>query len=173
MPNKTPSPASSPPPPPNDVIRLMLHTEDGMIPYLTPDMLQQFFPPVVPTLWCLGIAVNETCITPIYNHNNNNNNTSTNGTDTSQNISKTKQKKKMRLKKRAIEELLASTDHIPIDNNDDDDDKIEPIPNDKHRIRTDITTATTAAAPMMATRKPRGYKFSSTGGSFEIGRAHV
>jgi Queuine tRNA-ribosyltransferase len=45
-------------------VRIMLHAEDGMIPYLTPDVLEQCFPP--DAIWCLGMAVNDTCIVPIY-----------------------------------------------------------------------------------------------------------
>jgi Queuine tRNA-ribosyltransferase len=47
------------------VVQIMLHAEDGMVPYVTPDVLQRCFPPLPDDLWCLGIAVNDTCITPI------------------------------------------------------------------------------------------------------------
>jgi Queuine tRNA-ribosyltransferase len=52
---------------PNPIVRIMLHTEDGMIPYLTPDLVERLFPSSqYSTMLCLGIAVNETCVTPIY-----------------------------------------------------------------------------------------------------------
>lgn len=62
------------PPPPNNneasetgnTVRLLLHTVDGAIPYLTPHLLEKCFPiqKVKDHLW-LGIAVRDVCITPI------------------------------------------------------------------------------------------------------------
>ena len=51
-------------PQPARSIRIMLHAEDGLVPYLTPDLLERCFPPE--DVWCLAIAVNDTCIEPIY-----------------------------------------------------------------------------------------------------------
>jgi Queuine tRNA-ribosyltransferase len=49
---------------PLPAVRIMLHSEDGVVPYLTPDVLKLCFPP--DAVWCLGIAVNDTCIVPMY-----------------------------------------------------------------------------------------------------------
>ena len=123
--------------PPDEVLRLMLHTEDGMIPFLTPDLLQQYFPPS--TLWCLGIAVNETCITPIF---------------ATHNPPNMKIKKKKQQKKRNIEEINTSNTDVHKENDD------------STRNDDPITTTATTQAP--TARKPRGYTFSSTGGLFQL-----
>lgn len=46
-------------------IRLLLHTKDGIIPYLTPLLLQKYFP-APQTHLSLGIAVREYCSKPLY-----------------------------------------------------------------------------------------------------------
>ena len=45
--------------------RLLLHTQDGVVPYLAPALLHRTFPPeqVSDTLW-MGMAVKDTCIQP-------------------------------------------------------------------------------------------------------------
>mmetsp|Transcript_19895 Transcript_19895/g.56311 ORF Transcript_19895/g.56311 Transcript_19895/m.56311 type:complete len:494 (+) Transcript_19895:170-1651(+) len=45
-------------------LRLLLHTVDGCVPFLTPSLLERYFPPTDhDDLW-LGLAVRDTCITP-------------------------------------------------------------------------------------------------------------
>jgi Queuine tRNA-ribosyltransferase len=46
-------------------IRLLLHTKDGIIPYLTPTLLQKYFP-APQTHLCVGIAVREYCSKPLF-----------------------------------------------------------------------------------------------------------
>ena len=135
------------------ILRLMLHTEDGMVPYLTPDLLLKHFPPS--TLWCLGIAVNETCIAPIYS---------------SHNPPNLKQKKKKQPKKRAIDEL-----HTKSDGNEPATSTTNRTNSTRTNESCDIVTPalTTAAATDTTTntvnaRKPRGYTFSSTGGLYQL-----
>ena len=45
-------------------IHLLLHAVDGCVPYLTPDILEKYFPPS-DDLW-IGIAVQDTCALPVY-----------------------------------------------------------------------------------------------------------
>ena len=129
------------PPPAAEMIRLMLHTEDGMVPFLTPDLLEKYFPPS--TLWCLGIAVNETCITPLYSTTHTNSKTS-------------KKKATKKLKKRTIDDL----------HNDGGNEVTESTNNDQ--IQNDDDGHTTTKTVTTNTKKPCGYTFSSTGGLFHL-----
>jgi len=50
-------------------IRILLHGEDGLFPFLSPHLLTKYFPPtdaLVENHVILGIAVKETCIVPLY-----------------------------------------------------------------------------------------------------------
>jgi hypothetical protein len=47
-------------------IQLLLHCVDGCVPYLNPHQLEQHFPPSETDLW-LGLAVRDSCVTPIFN----------------------------------------------------------------------------------------------------------
>lgn len=46
-------------------IKLLLHGADGVIPYMTPMLLQKYFAPPQPHL-LLGVAVQDTCLVPLY-----------------------------------------------------------------------------------------------------------
>mmetsp|Transcript_13404 Transcript_13404/g.22823 ORF Transcript_13404/g.22823 Transcript_13404/m.22823 type:complete len:449 (-) Transcript_13404:82-1428(-) len=48
-----------------DAVCLLLHTVDGSIPFLTPQLLKTYFPSPQPHL-ILGVAVRDTCIVPVY-----------------------------------------------------------------------------------------------------------
>ena len=50
---------------PERPIQLLLHAPDGIVPYLTPILLHQYFPAPQPHL-VLGISVQDTCLTPLY-----------------------------------------------------------------------------------------------------------
>jgi hypothetical protein len=48
------------------LLRLLLHTNDGCVPYLTPALLERHFPPCAyDDLW-LGLAVRDLCVTPTF-----------------------------------------------------------------------------------------------------------
>jgi hypothetical protein len=48
-------------------LRLLLHCVDGAVPYLTPHLLEKYFPAHrFGNVLCLGLAVRDTCIAPIY-----------------------------------------------------------------------------------------------------------
>jgi Queuine tRNA-ribosyltransferase len=48
-------------------VRLLLHTEDGVVPFLTPALLKQAFPvDSVRDVLLLGLAVRDTCVVPVY-----------------------------------------------------------------------------------------------------------
>lgn len=49
--------------PPQHTIHLLLHCQDGCVPYLNPTQLEQYFPPTS-GLW-LGLAVQDTCVMPL------------------------------------------------------------------------------------------------------------
>ena len=55
-----------------DSLRLLLHTKDGVVPYLTPSLLHKCFPPVEPLakqMW-IGIAVRDTCVHAVHKDGN-------------------------------------------------------------------------------------------------------
>lgn len=50
-------------------IRILIHGEDGLFPFLSPRILMKYFPPNDTTIQnhvILGVAVKETCIVPVY-----------------------------------------------------------------------------------------------------------
>mmetsp|Transcript_15631 Transcript_15631/g.15565 ORF Transcript_15631/g.15565 Transcript_15631/m.15565 type:complete len:457 (-) Transcript_15631:2289-3659(-) len=47
-----------------DRIQLLLHCEDGCVPFLNPSQLEKYFPPLESNLW-LGLAVRDSCVAPI------------------------------------------------------------------------------------------------------------
>jgi Queuine tRNA-ribosyltransferase len=49
-------------------VRLLLHTEDGAVPFLTPALLRQAFPAasVIADVLMLGLAVRDTSVVPVY-----------------------------------------------------------------------------------------------------------
>ena len=50
-------------------IRLLLHCEDGAVPYMTPLLMKKYVPPS-DDLW-LGIQVRDTCVVPLYKSDKN------------------------------------------------------------------------------------------------------
>jgi hypothetical protein len=46
-------------------IQLLLHCEDGCVPFLNPSQLEKYFPPSETDLW-LGLAVRDSCVAPIF-----------------------------------------------------------------------------------------------------------
>ena len=52
---------------PSPAIRLLLHCTDGVVPFLTPSLLQKCFPPKeVENVLMLGLAAKDTCVVPVY-----------------------------------------------------------------------------------------------------------
>jgi hypothetical protein len=52
-------------------IRLLLHCSDGVVPFLTPALLQKCFPvEEVQDVLMLGLAAKDTCVVPVYNDSN-------------------------------------------------------------------------------------------------------
>lgn len=51
----------------NTSIRLLLHCSDGVVPFLTPSLLETCFPPKqVQNVLMLGLAAKDTCVVPVY-----------------------------------------------------------------------------------------------------------
>jgi hypothetical protein len=79
-------------------IRLLLHADNGLVPYLTPQLLRETFPVVQfgSRLW-MGLAVKDTCVVPAWNkrdesptpHSSNNSNRSSNSNNNSNSSNKT------------------------------------------------------------------------------------
>lgn len=46
-------------------LRLLLHTVDGCVPYMTPSTLEKYFPASNDNFW-LGLAVRDSCVTPVF-----------------------------------------------------------------------------------------------------------
>ena len=47
-------------------IQLLLHCEDGCVPFLNPSQLEKYFPPSETTDLWLGLAVRDSCVAPIF-----------------------------------------------------------------------------------------------------------
>ena len=143
----------------SDRVQLLLHTEDGFIPFLTPYLLQTYFSPNSKDIkehLVLGVAIKDTCIGPIYRNDttcdsngggSNSNNNKEGGEKDDKPQSNNKQKKK---RKR--------------NGSSNTDDVYKERSHDTKRQRTDNSSSDTneRKGPSVSnTLKPIGYKFNS------------
>ena len=100
----------------NNKIKLLLHSEDGFIPFLTPYLLNKYFSPNLPLIqnhFIIGMAVKDTCIVPVFGgERRKNGNNVDDGTDDSS------QKKKNKKKEKKKRKVMDKSDKNGIENED-------------------------------------------------------
>ncbi len=133
----------------NQKIKLLLHAEDGFIPFLTPYLLKTYFAsdaPLVKDHFVVGMAIKDTCIIPAFRSNNDKK--GNNG----EVILSNKQKKR---NKRKITEVSNQEN-----NNSNDETKRQRIGNDDNLLETGINRnhKNEASNDM----KPIGYEFGDS-----------
>jgi len=120
-------------------IRILIHGEDGLFPFLSPHILMKYFPPndtLIQNHVILGVAVKDTCIVPVY----------PDATD----LSVPKQSKKRKIRDERSNAVKRAWKDDNVASNCSVDTKLNSIPDDIDS--KDLTTKT-------ASRKPIGFTF--------------